>query len=164
MDFASVQIEYQPWIRTLVSSYPERYREDLTQEGLWGMYLGCCAYDPSRGVPFDAYIKVCIRNRIISASRRFAGDAHLVPLEEAETLPSVDPSPEESYVESDMAREVFRDLHARLSPLEHAVLLSYLGGDRSAQTAKRLGISAKSADNAMTRVKQKIRDLLPDFT
>lgn len=161
-DFASVHGEYLPFIRLAVSSYPERYREDLTQEGLWGLYLGCCAYDPARAVPFDAYIKVCIRNRISTAARRFASDYKLVPLEDADRVLSEGSSMEDTYARAHAVREALQDLRPRLSELEQKVLTLYLSGFSGAGIADRLGISAKSADNAMTRIKKKIRDHLPD--
>ena len=162
MDFGSVQVRYQPFIRSVVSSYPERYRDDLFQEGLWGLYLGCCAYDPARNVPFDAYIKVCIRNRVISASRRFSSDAKLVSLEDAKEAVPSQPSPEDLFVETDATRQLLRQLRDRLSDFEQSVLQLYLNGYNSSEAAQILGVPAKSADNAMTRVKKKIREALPD--
>ena len=162
VDFASAHERYLPFIQRAVTSYPERYRDDLTQEGLWGLYLGCCAFDPTRGVPFDAYIKVCIRNRICSAARGFASDYNLVPLEDVgAALPSFDLPIEERYAESDAVREALRDLQPRLSALERRVLNLYLSGNSPSAIARELSISPKSADNAMTRIKQKIRDLIP---
>ncbi len=161
-DFTSVHTQYLPFIQWVVLSYPERYQDDLTQEGLWGLYLGCCAYDGSRGVPFDAYIKVCIRNRIYSAARGFASDSNLVPLEDVgATLPSPDLPMEDRYAEFDAAKEAFRDLQHRLSHMERRVLVLYLSGIPQRAIADELGISPKSVDNAMTRIKRKIRDHIP---
>lgn len=161
-DFAAVHDRYLPFVRLVVSSYPERYRDDLTQDGLWGLYLGCCAYDPSRGVPFDAYIKVCIRNRILSSLRNYASDANLIPLEGLKTeLPADELPLEERYAEHDAVREALRMLRPRLSSLERKVLELYLSGKTGQAIAATLGISPKSADNAMTRIKKKIRDHLP---
>ncbi len=159
-EFASAHDRYLPFIRKVVSTYPERYREDLVQEGLWGLYLGCCAYDVSRGTPFDAYIKVCIRNRICYAARGFASDYHLVPLDEVD-VPSLESPLEERYAESDAAKTALRALQPRLSDLERRVLYLYLSGFSTARIAENLEISPKSADNAMTRIKQKIRDYIP---
>lgn len=161
-DFTSAHERYLPFIRIVVSTYPDRYRDDLIQEGLWGLYLGCCAYDPARNVPFDAYVKVCIRNRICSAARGYASDAHLIPLEDLGTdVADADFLIEDQYAESDAAREALRDLQPRLSPLERRVLELYLSGDSLSVIAAELEISRKSADNAMTRIKQKIRDHIP---
>lgn len=162
LDFASAHERYLPFVRHAVSSYPERYRDDLMQEGLWGLYLGCCAFDSSRGVPFDAYIKVCIRNRICSAVRGFASDYNLIPLEDVgDSLSSSDLPMEELYAETDAVKEAFRDLQPRLSHLERRVLELYLSGRTCSGIAASLGVSPKSADNAMTRIKQKIRDFIP---
>ncbi|MBQ1272913.1 MAG: sigma-70 family RNA polymerase sigma factor [Clostridia bacterium] len=161
-DFTTAHGRYLPFIRLVVSSYPERYRDDLTQEGSWGLYLGCCAFDPDRGVPFDAYIKVCIRNRIRSAAREYASDSNLVPLEDVgETLPATDLPIEERYAESDAARKAFKDLQPRLSSLERQVLEQYLSGNTLSEIARTLQVSTKSVDNAMTRIKKKIRDHIP---
>ena len=161
-DFTSVHDQYLPFVRSVAASYPDRYRDDLVQEGLWGLYLGFCAYDSSRSVPFDAYIKVCIRNRICSAARHYAGDSNLIPLEDVgASLVSSDLPIEDQYAESDAVQTAFRDLQPRLSRLERQVLELYLSGQTAAQISSRLSISAKSADNAMTRIKKKLRDYIP---
>ncbi len=161
-DFTTAHGRYLPFIRLVVSSYPERYREDLTQEGTWGLYLGCCAFDSHRGVPFDAYIKVCIRNRIRSAAREYSADSNLIPLEDlGESLPSSDFPFEDRYVESDAARKAFKDLQPHLSSLERNVLELYLSGNTLSEIARTLQVSVKSTDNAMTRIKKKIRDSIP---
>lgn len=163
LDFTAAHERYLSFVRLAVSSYPERYRDDLIQEGLWGLYLGCCAYDATRGVPFDAYVKVCIRNRIASAARGFASEGNLIPLEDVgDDLTAQDPSMEDRFVEQDVARELFQDLRPRLSSLERNVLILYLSGWTGRSIGDRLGISSKSVDNAMTRIKKKIRDHLPD--
>ena len=77
------------------------------------------------------------------------------------TLPSSDLPIEERYAESDAVREALRDLQPRLSSLERRVLVLYLSGNSRSAIARELSISPKSADNAMTRIKQKIRDLIP---
>lgn len=162
LDFACAHERYLPFVRTVVSSYPERDREDLIQEGLWGLYLGCCAYNPDRGVPFDAFIKVCIRNRVCSAARGYATEPCTVPLDDVDhTILSEDPPIEERYAESDAARQAFQHLQPRLSPLERKVLDAYLAGVSLSEISQTLGISYKSADNAMTRIKKKLREYLP---
>jgi len=149
-------------VRAVVSSYPERYRDDLIQDGLWGLYLGFCAYDPSRGVPFDAYVKVCIRNRILTAAHSYSADSNQVPLEELEPeLHSSGPSIEDRLAEQDAFQDAIRALQPRLSPLERKVLELYLSGKRGAEIAITLSIPQKSADNAMTRIKRKIKEVLP---
>lgn len=159
LDFSAVHDTYLPFIRMLASSYPERYREDLIQEGLWGLYLACCAYDASRNVPFDAFIKVCIRNRISSSARNFASDSKTVSLEDQD-FPCQDLPLDEKIAENDAVRDFFSSLRHLLSPLEQRVLDQYLSGKSSSQAAQQLGISPKSADNAMTRIKQKVRNSL----
>ena len=161
-DFAVAHDRYLPFVRLVASSYPARDADDLVQEGLWGLYLGCCAYDSDRGVPFDAFIKVCIRNRITSAVRRYASDANLVSLEDVDgSVVSSDLPMEDRYAEQDAAVDALRDLVPRLSSLEKNVLDLYLSGLSVRSIAQALRISPKSADNAMTRIKQKIRDHIP---
>lgn len=162
MDFTAAHEHYLPFVRTVVSTYPEPERDDLVQEGLWGLYLGVCAYDPSRSVPFDAFVKVCIRNRILSAARGYERRAGLVSLDDLDgTLTECGPSIEERYAESDAFQDLLRKVRPRLSELEKNVLDRYLSGKSVRTAAEELSISPKSADNAMTRIKSKIRELLP---
>ena len=160
-DFSAIHERYLPFVRTVASSYPERYRDDLVQDGVWGLYLGFCAYDPSRGVPFDAYVKVCIRNRILSVARSYSSDRNLIPFEDLGTdLPSSEPAIEDRYAEQDAFRDALRHLQPRLSDLERKVLELYLAGERVPRIAEILSVPPKSADNAMTRIKKKIKEVL----
>lgn len=161
-EYPKVYEQYLPFIRFLASSYPQRHRDDLIQEGLWGLYLGCGAFDPSRGVPFDAFIKVCIRNRLVSAARRYSSEEAFLPLEDlGGVLPSQETTIEEKFAEQDALRGALMDLRPRLSSLECKVLDLYLAGNSLSAVASALEISSKSADNAMTRIKKKIREFLP---
>ena len=58
-----------PKIRALASAFArEGETEDMVQEGLIALYSCCSSFDPSRGVPFEAYAMTCVRRRLISAA------------------------------------------------------------------------------------------------
>ena len=86
----------------------------------------------------------------------------MIPLEDVgASLVSPGIPIQDLYAESDAVQTAFRDLQPRLSLLERQVLDLYLSGQTTAQIASHLSISVKSADNAMTRIKKKIRDYIP---
>ena len=80
--------EFMPAIKGISASFPERYWEDLVQEGLIGLFNAVNSYSEETGVPFRAYANICIRNAIYSACRKIKDDTLTESLDD-KTLPSV---------------------------------------------------------------------------
>ena len=139
--------------------------EDLVQEGMLGMLNAIRAYNGT--APFNYFAKHCIKNKIISAVKSANADRHkalndsidLVAIYgemEAENF-FVDDTldPESAFLEREKAKE-FRDkLKKNLSPMEYDVYKYHLWGYNYIEIAQILNKSAKSVDNALTRVKKK---------
>ena len=77
----------------------------------------------------------------------------------AQELPSGSPmeNPEERLLVQERLRAVFRTAEERLTPLEKRVLADFLKSASYRETADRLGLSQKSVDNAMQRIRRKLR-------
>lgn len=134
--------------------------EDAQQEGLIGLFSALRSYDVKGGASFATYAAACIRNAQSSARRRAARKKHAplndsLPLTELETTPG----PEEELLESEAYASTVERMNRLLSPLEKLVLNQKLDGHTTAQIAKRLGISPKAAENALTRARRKLRRL-----
>ena len=114
---------------------------------------------------FRTYAGVCIRNRMISVVRKANSSLNSInnealPLsEQTEVLSAPDTEPE-SFVDSvERTKEIFRVIRENLSELERNVLSLYIDGKRYEEIAADLGITVKVCNNAMQRVRKKLRFL-----
>ena len=137
--------------------------EDLVQEGLIGLHDAVCSFDENGTAAFGTYAGVCIRNRMLSAIRhdraaknRLNNDAF--PIEEINGLPGAPESdPQNALIAQEELQSLERFLQEQLSDTETAVLEKYLRGKSYDTIARELSISRKACDNAMQRVRQKLR-------
>lgn len=164
--FPALVARYLKLIRRKACSFREIFsleREDLYQEGLLGLFDAANTYARDVGASFEAYAGRCISNRIVSAVRRSASRKNsflnnAVPIDAVTDLDAGQKTDPQALVESrDELDRVLRNAHVSLSDFERRALLLYLGGYRRAEIERRLGIPARAFDNAMTRVRKKLR-------
>ena len=151
--FTDLFKQFVPYILYAASSFPARHREDLMQEGYLGLYQACGAYDETKEVPFEAFAKICIKNRMLTAYKSLGKDDDTLVLDEA----LVD-SRENLSAESIEVRDFFNNLRKTLTELEKNVLDEYLKDISYEQISKNLNITQKQVDNTISRVKRKIKD------
>lgn len=136
--------------------------EDLTQEGLLGLYAAAVSYKEDAGAGFATYAGVCIYNRMLSAVRRYGNSGNRtlnesVSLESGEALLPAGEDPGEAVELREWMAALRKKLEGSLSPLERRVLELYLSGCGRRELPGRLGLSQKSCDNALHRVRSKLR-------
>lgn len=134
--------------------------DDLMQEGFLALHSAVNTYRESSGASFATYAGVCIRNRLISAVRSAntaKNGVRAEPLTEDVPVPS-DSQPENAFVIKEDFERLNRYIGNSLSRTEMQVLSLYLDGSSYDEIAKKLGISKKSCDNAMQRVRRKLKD------
>ena len=130
-------------VEFLAKKYGAEVHEDLVQEGLMGLLGAVRTYREDKNAKFSTYATKCIKNKIISSVHR---NALLSGGEEADLeaiLGGGGTVPEEVVVEQ-----------------EWQVFQSFLRGMSYNQIALGLGTSEKAVDNAMQRVRRKLRSLL----
>ena len=139
--------------------------EDLFQEGLIGLDNAVKSFDSHGSASFRTYAGVCIRNRIISAVRKANSSSNAIhnsapPLSEQTDAPSAPfTEPENAVVAVEKTGEIFKVIRETLSELERNVLSLYLDGKSYEEIAGELNISKKTCDNAMQRVRRKLKFL-----
>jgi RNA polymerase sporulation-specific sigma factor len=139
-------------------SVPGQSREDLFQEGMLGLISAVTAYQPERGAAFRTFASVCVGNRVLSALRRSAGQSEEVPLPEvAFHLEAPESDPQDVFFAMEETRRMMEAIRRNLTSLERGVMEAYLAGDDYGQIAKRLGVGQKTVDNALQRVRRKLR-------
>lgn len=146
---------YAPLIGSLVSSADEQYRrygseaEDLGQEASLALYRAAMSYRLDQSdVTFGLYAKICIRNRLISAGRR------LIRYYNARTATAKSAARPVREVGSHAV--LTPDLSA-FSEYERKIYALYSRGYSYARIAKEVGRSDKSVDNAICRIRRKLR-------
>ena len=151
--------------------------DDIVQEGMIGLFKAIRSYDPSRGASFSTYADLCIGSRIITAVRSASRDKYR-PLNEAFSLDlPLDPEDEETRTLGDTiaagpdsdpeAKYLSAEFEGLLGPenktfsgFERKVLGAMLEGLDYREIAEALGKTPKQIDNAMQRIRNKIRKIL----
>ena len=141
--------------------------EDLLQEGMIGLLSAMREYTPSGGASFHTYAELCIRRRIISATRSASRNKHAplnesVPLqdfldnEEFKASVYAGRSAEEQVLDRELKKDFLAAYSCYLSEFESRILLDYLNGLSYSEIAKNCGRSEKSVDNAVQRIRKKL--------
>ena len=136
--------------------------EDLAQEGMLGLMNAVAHFDPNREIRFSTFVDVCITNKMKSALIRSRHTA--LPVEDAESAAQVqneveDDDPEQILLRKERLQELYREMDHILSRRELEIFKLFLSGLRYEQMAERLHITEKSVDNAMQRVRRKLKSV-----
>ena len=136
--------------------------EELVSEGLDALIAAASGYDPERGC-FGSFAGVCVSNRMKNVvSRADRRNSRLSGLDD-EDIPDSSPTPEELVISRENAAEVTGRMKDLLSPLELRCIEGVILGMPYSEIAKRLSISVKSVDNAVTRARAKLRAVFPEL-
>ena len=136
--------------------------EDLAQEGMLGLMNAVAHFDPNREIRFSTFADVCMTNKMKSALIRSRHTA--LPVEDAESAAQVqneveDDDPEQILLRKERLQELYREMDHILSRRELEIFKLFLSGLRYEQMAERLHITEKSVDNAMQRVRRKLKSV-----
>lgn len=153
-------------------------RDDLIQEGMIGLFKAIRDYDCGRDASFFTFAELCISRQMYSAVQA-AGRMKHIPLnsyislygssigqgedEESNVLNVLADSglnPEDLVIDKENVENLEKLIESELSAFEKQVLDLYLTGMSYSQIAKVLGRDEKSTDNALQRLKSKIKKML----
>ena len=145
--------------------------DDLIQEGMIGLFKAIRDYKEDEA-SFYHFAELCINRQLYSAVEASNRKKH-APLntyisfytssdEEgmllADTLPAgFYDNPEQLVIDQENLTIFLEKLKERLSKMENEVLDAYLSGLNYQQIAEKMGKSPKAIDNALQRIKAKIR-------
>lgn len=149
--------------------------EDLIQEGMIGLFKAIRDYKPDKDASFYHFAELCINRQLYSALEASNRKKHqplnsYISLSEqehpdavaAELLVDKESGPEQTVIEQEVWEEYKKRLAQKLSRMENQVLQYYLDGNHYIQIAEMMGKSPKSIDNALQRIRQKIRQIKPE--
>lgn len=149
--------------------------EDLIQEGMIGLFKAVRDYDLGRDASFYTFAELCVSRQMYTAVRASRRQKHL-PLNSYVSLDGggdreesgltelltgrVELSPEELVLDKERVASLERQIDKELSEFEKQVLDLYITGMSYSQIARVLGRDEKATDNALHRLKAKIRKML----
>lgn len=152
--------------------------EDLIQEGMIGLFKAVRDYDCGRDASFYTFADLCISRQMYTAVQASKRQKH-VPLntyislyanptgaegEEPDLLEALADktklNPEEMVLDKERVAYLEQIIEEELSSFEKQVLDLYMTGMSYSQIAKVLGRDEKSTDNALQRLKSKIKKML----
>lgn len=156
-------------------------KDDLIQEGMIGLFKAIRDYDSGRDASFSTFADLCISRQMYTAIQA-AGRKKHAPLnsyisiydtgedraeggqtnsELINNLASAfDRNPEEMVIDKENANILEQKLLQELSSFERQVLDLYLTGMKYTQIARVLNKDEKSTDNALQRIKNKLKKIM----
>ena len=165
---AQLIVRFLPDIRAKASRYTLAglEQEDLVQEGLIGLLRAVKSYDSSRSASFATFASRCILFRMLGTVHLFLAQKHLplnnyLPIDSAQVLAELSDrngDPLEAYLKQEEQQLRRQKIKTLLSGLEQETLTLYLNGLSYEEMAQQLGCSTKAVDNALQRVRRKLRD------
>ncbi|MBR5136520.1 MAG: sigma-70 family RNA polymerase sigma factor [Clostridia bacterium] len=142
--------------------------EDTIQEGMIGLYNAYASYDEDKDASFKTFATLCVERAMVSAVRKATAISQ-IPVEKVVSISDQDGEgleeiledgksgdPEEIYLRKSHTQMLHKYAEEHLSSKELQVLRQYLQGNSQSEIAEILGISRKSVDNALSRIKGKL--------
>ena len=154
--------------------------EDILQEAMLGLYSACRTY-MDNGASFKSFVTLCItravqsavkkanrlKNKMLNESLSLSNQGSVLldgkDLEDEDVslyIPSNILDPEDALLADEQKNEINRIINENLSIKEKKVLVLYLNGLSYAQIAEKIGDTTKAVDNAISRTKKKLEELL----
>lgn len=161
--FESLFNKYLPLIKHIISRnmFNGDDFDDMFQDATISFYYAAQMYD-FHSSSFSTFLTICIERSLKSSLRKNMAQKRIpkeliVPIEESPEESFKTASAEETFFNNDVSvdtiSERFKDV---LSEMEFNVLKSFLNTESYEATANELGISRKSVDNALLRVRKKL--------
>lgn len=157
--------------------------EDLVQEGMVGLYKAIKDYDPGRDASFYTFAELCINRNIFKAVTASNRQKH-IPLNTYISLSASKNDDEddkdmdnqkllyeyatksagleEQLIDKENVEALEKRISEELSEFENQVLELHLTGLGYVEIARILGREEKSTDNALQRIRAKIRRILSE--
>lgn len=166
-----IMARYKPLVLHISKAYyiSGAEQSDLIQEGMIGLFKAIRDYSMGKNAKFKTFATLCIKRNIMDAIKSANRDKHM-PLntslsidlpEMAQMLSDSYNNPEEAYLESEDHRELRANINRELSRYEIDILNLYLNNQSYQEIAEKLGKDAKSVDNAIQRIRKKIKKIMP---
>uniref|UniRef100_UPI004027E31B sigma-70 family RNA polymerase sigma factor n=1 Tax=Eubacterium sp. TaxID=142586 RepID=UPI004027E31B len=139
--------------------------EDLVQEGMIGLLAAVKSFEADKGKTFLSYAYTCVNNSIQTALRKVNRKKDIpkndiVPFEKEFVDGKTNSlSAEDSFLAQESVSMLLQQLDKSLSKFENEVLRLFLVGCSYNEIAERLYKSPKAIDNALQRIRKKLKEV-----
>ena len=150
---------------SLIKSMAEKYSnmcvassgqyDDFLQEAKMAFYKSVITFDENNGVTFGAYAKVCIRNKLVSCVR-VQNSKKRQQRSEINNNYGLD-NPQDTLIMRELENKLFSLAKDCLSTYEKKIFSMYVQGERAKEISAKIGKSEKSVNNAIYRIKAKLK-------
>jgi|LSQX01.1.fsa_nt_gb RNA polymerase sporulation-specific sigma factor len=151
-------------------------KDDLIQEGMIGLFKAVISYNEDKDASFDTFASLCINRQMISAIRganrykhkllneyiSIYSDENQQETQYAVSIPDNKFNPENIITQEETIEHILSKISGRLSKMESDVFDLLIEGQTITFMCKTLEKDAKSIDNAIQRVKNKVRNILKE--
>jgi RNA polymerase sporulation-specific sigma factor len=140
-------------------------REDLIQEGYIALYKAALTYDGSKGAAFSTYVTVCAKRRMINwVEKNFKSGISPLPLSsfedsELDKIAVSTENLEDDVILKTQVAEIMSIADKLLSSVEKKIFDLYIKGYSSDEICEMLDVSKKSYNNALFRIRTKLRSV-----
>ncbi len=169
--------KYEPLISSIVSrmlkscSYIGLEKSDLIQEGLIGLNHAIDYFNEQKDITFYTYAKTCIERRLVSTivaakrlKHRALNESISIDGEEDisfdKILKDSSANPEEILMDTEVTEELIEKIRERLTDFETQVFDLMLNYFTYREIANLLDKDKKQIDNAIQRVKAKVKETI----
>lgn len=159
---------YEPLISSLISKYDSsdissEDKKDMRQEALIVFCNAVMKYNLEQNdVDFGLYAKICIDRGFLSQIRVLRRRVPVESIDDNNDVIVAD-DPSLAVIDSENVREIWKLIDENLSEYESKVWNMHLIGNSSADIASQLGRDVKSIDNALCRIRAKLRQVLKQY-
>lgn len=161
---------HQDVIKSSVSLYIDKNIEsdDMFQEANLAFLNAVRHYDPDKNASFRTFAAVCVNNSLLNFIKSKKSKKLVTqdgfsdiddPLNEIRE-DSDNPGPEDAFIDREQYLMLGEMIKALLSPLEYNVFTCILEEKSYEDTSRQLGVNVKAVDNAMQRVRKKLKNIL----
>ena len=145
--------------------------DDLIQEGMIGLFKAVRDYQPDKDATFQTFASICVDRQIYNAIQSSNRQKHQ-PLNSYVSLSEQGgeneehlgdtwvENPESIIIDQENVENLEQEITTTLSPMENQVLEYYLAGNGYGEIAELMGKTPKSIDNALRRIRTKIKEQL----
>ncbi len=138
-------------------------KDDLVQESYIAFLHAVNSYRADKNVSFKTFVNRCIFNKLSSV---YANEKRkkkipyncIIPIDDS-GLSEVQSgtNPEQQFIDNEGFEDLQKKIKKSLSSFEQKVLSHYLSGSSYVQTARSLNTTVKAVDNALSRIRKKLR-------
>ncbi len=155
---------YMPVVRSLARDYAphESEVEDYVQDGSIALYAAVRDYRPGQA-SFSTFVRLCVKRAMMDANRA-SGRKRRIPRTMVSSLDETpemvgEKSAETLFIERESFQSLADHIKVDLSGFEYRVLSAFLAGGSYAQIAEAEKVTVKSVNNALTRIRKKLREI-----